>query len=166
MHIISEQPRLNSAKLCIESGDLESALIIVSSFIESEINTIIRIALRLRDFSHGTIGESLKGTDLRTKICVILPLLQIKISERQKQIAFEQNSVRNIILHYKATPDMFHDNGASKGDFDKVRNKAEEFFERHPVDSIEKYFSLFVDSAIIEQPHFLYAFQLFDNVNA
>jgi hypothetical protein len=111
IHVISERSRLESAKLCLKSGDPESALVIVSSFIESEINTLIRLALRLRNFSHSAISDSLKETDLRTKMSVIIPLLQIKMSERQKQIAIEQNKVRNIILHFKAIPDISHDGG-------------------------------------------------------
>jgi hypothetical protein len=166
IYVTSERSRLESAKLCLKSGDPESALVIVSSFIESEINTLIRLALRLRNFSHGVISDSLKGTDLRTKMNVIIPLLQIKMSERQKQIAIEQNKVRNIILHFKATPNISHDEGTSESDFDKVKNQVEAFFIRHPVDSIEECFSLFVDYAISEQPHVLYAYQLFERINA
>jgi hypothetical protein len=165
MHISSKPSRLESARLCLESGDSESALIVVSSFIESEINTAIRIALRLQNFSHGTISDSIKGTDLRTKINVILPSLQVRMSERQRQIALNQNSVRNSILHFKAVPLLEHDKGSSESDYHKVKNQSEDFFERHPLDIIEDCFLSLVDCVVNKQPHFKYAFELFELID-
>jgi hypothetical protein len=162
IHMSSGSSKLESARLCLESGDLESALIVVSSFIESEINMVIRIALRLQNFSHGTISASLKGTDLKTKINVILPLLQVKMSERQRQIALNQNSVRNNILHFKAVPMLDHVNGQSESDYDKVKNQAKAFFDEHPLDIIDHCFLSFVDCIVNEQPHFQHAFELFE----
>jgi hypothetical protein len=162
IHMSSAESRLESARLCLESGDSESALIIVSSLIESEINTAIRIAMRLRNFSHGTISASLKGTDLKTKMNVILPLLQVKMSERQRQIALAQNSVRNNILHFKAVPILEHDKGSSESDYHKVKNQAKSFFDEYSLDIIEDFFLSFIDCVVEEQPHVRYAFDLFE----
>lgn len=162
IYITSDQSRLKSANLCLQSGDPESALIIVSSLIESEVNTLIRHALRLRNFSHGTITESLKTADLKTKIKLILPLLEIKIHEREKQIAFDQISVRNSILHFKASPKT---KDSPQSEFEKVRDHVEGFFSKHPMDVIEKHFSEFVNLYISKQPHVSQAFHLFDLLN-
>lgn len=162
--VMEQERKLQSAHMCLsgDDPDPESALIICSSFIETEINSTIRQVMRLRNFSHGSITDAMKGTDLRTKIDVLLPLLDVQLTERQRQIVLEQNKVRNQILHYKGIPERHCRDEIQEGDFHIVRKESNKFFSSHPIDMISKCFLDFMSTSVFSQQHVVKALQLLD----
>jgi len=125
------------------------------------INAIIRIGLRLENLGHEKITDTVKGTNLRTKINAILPLLGVELSEQQRQISLNQIPLRNEVTHFKALPELWFDAGEKDGSHGKISNKIQEFFKQYPIIEIERQIGTMFDEAIAGLPHVYEATQLF-----
>ncbi len=159
MYINRTDSKIKSIRACIEHNDTESAIVLLSTLVENEINSLIRIMLILRGFTHNTITDAIKGTDLKTKIEVMLPLVGLAVPDRIRQITYESQRLRNDVVHFKARPERSTDIGVQKGD-ESIRKKTNEFFERNPVAEIEKVIAPFVDNSVslceeLQQAYFL-----------
>lgn len=106
IHIERVSQKLISIRTCSRDGDAESAVILLYTLIEGEVNTAIRILLRIRGFSHSAISDALRGTDIKSKLQVVLPLLGVDPGARIRQLALESQGMRNASIHYKAQPDV------------------------------------------------------------
>lgn len=166
VHIDKIDEKINSIRHCLESKDMYSALILCSVFIESQINETIRACMRVRNFSHGCITDTIKGVNLKVKINTLMPLLEIDISERQRQIALEQIAIRNEAIHGKGVPELWHDNGSRVSSESIVKGKIKEYFEEYTFEEIIYEFRHFFDSSIIKQPHVQRAYDLLNSISA
>ena len=133
---------------CIEQEKYHSAIVLLFTLLEREINTIIRTLLRIRGMSHGTISDALKGTDFATKLDVLLLLLEAEPPPRFRQVALQCKTIRNLVVHNKATPSMFADVGNRQSDHEVATTRAREFFGLHNIGKIEADIRDYFDSSV------------------
>ncbi|HLQ26081.1 MAG TPA: hypothetical protein VK138_09400 [Acidiferrobacterales bacterium] len=148
IHIERVSDDVKLIRYCIDQAEHSSAIVLLFTLLESQINSVIRILLRIRSYSHGAISDALKGTDFSTKLNVLLPLLGAAPLPRMRQIALQCKTVRNMIVHNKATPDVYADAGDRPGDYETIRERTRKFFEVHSLDQIERDIQTFVDSSV------------------
>ncbi len=152
IHINRIPERINSIRITLESGDPQSAIVLLHTLIESEVNTVVRLFLRVRGFSNTTITTAIAGIDLKSKVDVLLPVLGIQVSSRIHQLTSESQRIRNAIVHFKATPTLFSDVHEVAGDHEVSKLKASEFFSRNTILSIERDLGRFVDDCASQCP--------------
>lgn len=99
---------------CIKQNRLPSAIVLLFTLLEGELNTLLRMHLRIRGFSSVAISDALKGTDFDTKMTVLLPLLGVPTHERLKNTAVQCKSIRNLVVHNKSTPNLSSLSGEKK----------------------------------------------------
>lgn len=162
IHVDHVAPRVDSIQHCLERDDPQSAIVLLHTLIESEANTAVRILLRVRGFSHSLITEAIGGTDLKTKLDILLPLLGVQLSQRFRQLAFESQRVRNAIVHFKGKPTLLTDAGNQRGDHDMTVEKANEFFARNCISAIRKELEPFVDECAAQCSELQAAHKLFN----
>lgn len=160
VHIDHSENRLNSIQLCLENDDPVSAVLLLHSLIESEVNTTVRVLLRLRGFSNSEITDTIKGVDLKSKLEVLLPLLDIRPSHNVRQLRSASQNIRNSIVHFKALPLIATNEGERKGDHDVLMEKAADFFRSHPMKVIRKDLSSFLDTCVSQCPEIQSAHRL------
>ena len=144
--------RINSIRITLESGDPQSAIVLLHTLIESEVNTVARIFLRIRGFSNTKITTAIAGIDLKSKVDVLLPVLGIKVNDRIRQLTSESQRIRNAIVHFKATPTICSNVDEFAGDYEVSKLKASEFFSRNTIASIERDLGRFVDDCASQCP--------------
>ena len=148
VHIARTPKKLKSIKACIQRKDSESAVVLLFTLIEGEVNSTLQILLRIRGYSRAAIDESLRGTTLKSKFDLLLPLLGVSPPSRIRQLAMEAQTTRNAAVHYKANPSVFTDLGGKNGDHDSISKKADAFLARHSIDQIENDIGGFVESCV------------------
>lgn len=148
VHIDRAPKKLKSIKACIQRKDSESAVVLLFTLIEGEINTVLRILLSIRGYSRSAIDEALRGTTLKSKFDLLLPLLGVSPPPRVRQLAIEAQTTRNAAVHYKASPSVFTDIGEKNGDHDSVSKKADEFLAKNSIDQIEEDIGRFVEGCV------------------
>lgn len=148
IHIERTPKKLKSVKACIQRKDSESAVVLLFTLIEGEVNSALQILLRIRGYSRSAIDEALRGTTLKSKFDLLLPLLGVSPPPRVRQLAIEAQSTRNAAVHYKANPSVFTDLGGKNGDHDSLSKKADEFLAKHSIDQFEKDIGGFVESCV------------------
>lgn len=166
IHINHLPERINSIRVTLESGDPQSAIVLLHTLIESEINTVVRLFLRVRGFSNAAITTAIAGIDLKSKLDVLLPVLGIEVSARIRQLASESQKIRNAIVHFKAGPTLTSDLGDIAGDHEASQIRASEFFGRNTVAAIEKELEWFVDGCGSQCPEIRAAHALFQRFSA
>ena len=162
IHIDDGPKKITLIKHCLDVSDKASAVVILCTLIESEINSIIRIVMRIKGFDHGVISQAIQGTDITTKLNVFLPLLELDLRGRMKQIAMEGFKIRNHIVHFKGKPDINYNDKSVLGDHRIIKEKCEKFFKNNPFDVIEKHLTTFSQETLIQnkeiqQAHHLYS---------
>ena len=157
---ISEQIKI--IEFSFSNNEYRSAIVLLFTLIESEINLSIRILLRIRNFSHNLITTALQGTDFKSKIDILLPLLGVQMPDRIKQLAFESHKIRNAIIHFKATPDICSDEKDLTGDFEKIKESSYDFFKRNPIDRAEEDIKSIAEVCLESCPEFCQAHDLFE----
>ena len=160
IHVDRISDRISVVKRCLDDGFLESAILVLFTAIEGEVNSALRIMLRIRNFPHGVIDAAIGGIDLKTKLDLIFPLLGIKSDERFKQFTRQSQIVRNLEVHFRAVPEQWADSGNVKGSCDSIREKASEFFMSNPIERVEQDISNFVDDCVNEMPEVKKAIEL------
>lgn len=132
---------------CVEQGHSRSAIVLLFTLFESELNTVVRIHLRIRNYSLNAISSALKGTDLDTKMEILLPLLGVQIGERLRNTALQCKTIRNLIVHNKAVPSLWAIGNDLKSDDEVAEERAIKFFSENPLTRIESDISEFVETA-------------------
>jgi len=151
-HLERVPPIFSAIRKCLEVDSPDSAIVLLFTCIEGEINMALRILMRLKGFSSKEVDSAIQGVDFRTKIDVLLPLLHVEVPDRIKQFSNESKIVRNKIVHFKAMPSVAHGTKDERGDFYVTRDAALKFFLRNPVDRLEEDIMNFVDDAVARVP--------------
>lgn len=72
---------------CIAGDAYSSAIVLLFTLFETQLNATIRIALRIYGYSNSEITGALQGTDFMTKVDVLAPLLGAHMSQKLRDIA-------------------------------------------------------------------------------
>ena len=123
---------------CLSAGSPGSAIVLLFTLIESELNSLIRVHLGVMGFGSKTISEALKGTDFDTKLDVLLPLLGVSVPVRLRNTALQCRSIRNLVVHYKANPSLLSTEGDKEGDEEIAEGRAVKFFAGNPLPRIQR----------------------------
>jgi hypothetical protein len=137
---------------CVAESEAKSGIVLLFTLLESEVNTLLRMHLRIRGFSPNTITDALRGTDFDAKLDVLLPLLDVSVPERVRNTALQCKAIRNLVVHNKATPALMADIGDKHSDTEIASERAERFFAENPVDRLKADLQDFVDTGIYESP--------------
>lgn len=133
---------------CIASGAHSSAIVLLFTLFEAQLNATIRIALRIYGYSNGAAVSALKGTGFITKVDVLAPLLGAHMSQTLRHIVVDCKTVRNAIVHSKMAPARMTDQGDHPSENEANADSARDFFNVHKLDDIERKLRHFVDSSI------------------
>jgi len=136
VYVSSIEEQFATIDQCLRAGSPQSAAVLLFTLIEGEVNTVVRMLLRIRGMNHKQITEAIQGTNLFVKMRVLLPLLNADPADRFVQIVRECQKIRNEIVHFKASPDMWHDKGGSKGGYDVIKERAQDFFNRTSIEDL------------------------------
>ncbi len=146
---------------CIEADEAKSGVVLLFTLIEGEINSLIRIHLRIRGFSTNAITDALRGTDFDTKLEVLLPLLEVTVPERMRNVALQCKAIRNLVVHNKATPILIADTGDKTSDAEIASERADRFFAENPPERIQRDLREFLDEGAYESSAVQLSRQLF-----
>lgn len=147
---------------CLSEAQAKSAVVLLFTLIEGEVNTLIRTLLRIRGLSSGTITDALRGTDFDTKLDVLLPLLEVTVPERLRNAALQCKAVRNLVVHNKAAPALMSDAGNRQSDWEAARDRADKFFAENPIERLAQDITSFVDSGLAEDASIQWGQHLFE----
>lgn len=147
---------------CIEVSEAKSAIVLLFTLIEGEVNTLIRMHLTIRGFSHGVVSEALRGTDFDTKLDVLLPLLGVVVPDRLRNAALQCKTIRNLIVHNKATPSFSASTGDKPSDLEVATARADRFFAENSVERLHRDIQDFFDRSMSENPAVQWSKHLFD----
>lgn len=148
VHIERVPEKLKSIEACRENGDAESAVVLIFTLVEGEVNTALQILLRVNGFSRAKVTDALKGVDLMTKLDVLLPLLGVDPGGAIRQLVAETKAVRHATVHYKARPDIWRDSGDVDGDHHSIRAKAGELLRAYGSDRLREVIDPFVAACV------------------
>ena len=143
---IEEETRLISH--CIGEKEEKSGVVLFFTLLEGEINTLLRMRLRIKGFSQKSISEALQGTDFETKLDVLLPLFEITIPERLRNSALQCKSIRNLVVHNKGTPNITSREGDKPSDMEVADKRASKFFADNPLSRLQLDLHNFMSDAI------------------
>lgn len=146
---------------CISQDRFGSAVVLLFTLIEAEVNSLIRLLMRIRDFSSAKITDALKGTSFDTKLDVLLPLLGVEVPDRFRNAALQCKSIRNIVVHNKATPALMADTGNQDSDRDTADARASQFFFENPIDRLQNDLKDFFELSIRRDPSVQWSAVLF-----
>lgn len=152
MHIDRLPKKLALVRECLRMEEYESAVVLLFTAVEAEVNLIVRIGLRVKGFSNAQATESIQGIDFKSKINVLLPLLGVDISPRLKQIARQSQIIRNLEVHFKANPIVIYGDVSNDGDHHRIKADAQRFFATNSIDRLERDLLVFSDEAIFSIP--------------
>ena len=160
IHIDEVEQSINLVRHTLDQGMHRSAIVLLFTLLEGEINCVVRVLLRIRGYTHNAISDALKGTDFHTKINVLLPLLGVEMAQHLRQVAQQCKTIRNLIVHNKATPDLLTDSGDTSGDYEITQLRARQFFEKHHLEQVEKGIRAFVNGSVSSIPEVQTAWSL------
>lgn len=146
---------------CISQDRFGSAVVLLFTLIEAEVNSLIRVLMRIRDFSSAKITDALKGTSFDTKLDVLLPLLEVEVPDRFRNAAMQCKSIRNIVVHNKATPALMADTGNQDSDQEIADARARQFFLENPIDRLHNDLKDFFDLSLGRDPSVQWSTALF-----
>lgn len=137
IHVTRVPNFFSAIRQCVSIEEYESAVVLLFTCVEGEVNVMCQILLRIRGYSRNEISETIQGTDFKTKLHVLLPLLGIEVSPRVKQYSRAAQIIRNQVVHFKGTPSSHHDSADEVGDFEKIKKMAKQFFSQNPLQRLE-----------------------------
>jgi hypothetical protein len=143
---IEEELRLVSH--CVKQKEAKSGIVLLFTLLESEINTLLRIHLRIKSFSQNAITEALQGTDFETKLNVLLPLLDVHTPERLRNCALQCKAIRNLVVHNKGMPNLMSHEGDKPSDTEVAERRASKFFIESPLPRLQRDLQKFMEEAI------------------
>lgn len=147
---------------CVAEDHPQSGVVLLFTLIEGEVNAVLRIRMRIRGFSPAVITDSLKGTDFNTKLDVLLRLLDVEVPERFRNNALQCKSIRNFVVHNKATPNLFMDGDDKLSDTKIADERATHFFVDNPIDRLQTDLEEFCFNAINNEPSVQWGQYLFE----
>lgn len=151
-HIDRLPKKFSIIRECLAHEEYESAVLLLFTAIEGEVNVALRMLLRIRGFPHGAITDTVKGVDLKSKLDVLLPLLGAKTPPRLRQFARQSQTIRNLVVHFRANPVQWSDEANSDGDYKSNQQQSKEFFMNNPVTRLERDLSCFADKCVSSLP--------------
>jgi hypothetical protein len=166
IHVRRVDEEMRLVAHCIEVSEAKSAIILLFTLVEGEVNTLIRMHLTIRGFPHGTISDALRGTDFDTKLDVLLPLLDVSVPDRLRNAALQCKAIRNMVVHNKATPSLAASTGDKPSDLEVATARANRFFAENPVDRLHRDIQDFFDRCMSENPAVQWSKHLFDKYHA
>ena len=128
MDNVAEQ--MDIVRLCLGNNASRAATILLFALMESEINQAIRLVMRIRGFRHNRITETLKDLNVKTKLYVILPLLDVIIEDELESVILELVALRNSSTHCKANPCLESDAESKDDDYSVSAVRSDNFFRR------------------------------------
>lgn len=161
-HMDRTDSELELVRHCIENDGHRAGIVLLFTLLEGEVNSAIRILLRIRGYSNGAISDALKGINFTIKFDVLLPVLGATPSERTRQLALQCNTIRNMVVHEKATPHLWTDDNTQTGSYEAVREKAKEFFISNPYSRIVEDVGRLVEEAALSSPEMQQALKLLE----
>lgn len=147
---------------CVDEGEAKSGVVLLFTLIEGEINGLIRSLLRIRGFSPGAITDALRGIDFDTKVNVLLPLLDVAVPERLRNAALQCKTVRNLVVHNKASPALMADVGDKPSDAEVAAERAAKFFQENPVERLRADIEEFSEAGLSENESVQWGRYLFE----
>ena len=150
LHVTRVEEEMRLVSYCIAEGEAKSGLVLFFTLLEGEINTLLRIHLRIRGFTPNAITDALRGTDFDTKLDVLLPLLEVSVPERMRNASLQCKAIRNLVVHNKATPTLMADIGNKPSDAKVAGERADRFFAENPVERLQLDLQDFVDAGIYD----------------
>jgi hypothetical protein len=147
---------------CICQRRPRSGVVLLFTLIEAEMNSLIRILLRIRGFSPSKITDALKGSSFDTKLDVLLPLLDVEVPDRLRNVALQCKSIRNIVVHNKATPALMADIGIKDSDGELADERSRKFFTENPIERLQLDLKDFFELSINNDSAMQWSAQLFD----
>lgn len=162
IHVCRVPEEMSLVDHCVAKGEAKSGIVLLFTLLEGEVNTLIRMHLSIRGFSHNSITDALRGTDFDTKMDVLLPLLEVKVSERVRNVAHQCKIIRNLVVHNKATPNLDSLTGKKLSDGQIAADRASQFFAENPLQRIERDLQDFVDAGIAESVAVQWSRHLFE----
>lgn len=147
---------------CVSSGRPRSGVVLLFTLIEAEVNSLIRFLLRIRGYSASRITDALKGTSFDTKLDVLLPLLEVEVPERFRNVALQCKSIRNVVVHNKATPALMADIGNKDSDSELANERSAKFFSENPIERLQTDLKDFFDVSVSHDSAMQWSAQLFD----
>ncbi len=152
--------RLEDVELCLAAERFMAAAILLHTIIEGMVNSIIRILLYVRGFSHGEI-TSLQYTGLAPKINVILPLLKNPLPEQIKRWVKKLKEIRNLGTHDKALPVKGLNTKETSLDHEK---RAKKLFDGMDIEDLREGFDKFIDRMFLACPEICTASEILSDV--
>jgi hypothetical protein len=165
-HVTRVEEEFRLVAHCIAEGEAKSGIVLFFTLLEGEINTLLRIQLRIRGFTPNTITDALRGTDFDTKLDVMLPLVEVAVPERMRNAALQCKVIRNLVVHNKATPSLMTDSGIKGSDVEVASERAARFFAENPVERLQKDLQKFIDDGIETNSAVRWARHLFEKYYA
>jgi hypothetical protein len=147
-HVCRVKEEMRLVAHCVSEGEAKSGVVLLFTLLEGEINTLVRIHLRIRGYSKGAITTALRGTDLDTKLDVLLPLLEVVVPERLRNIVHQCKAIRNLVVHNKAAPNEITDDGIKDSDSEIAGDRAKRFFSENPIPRLQADIEKFFDEGV------------------
>lgn len=148
VHVTRVEEEMHLVTHCVTEGEEKSGVVLLFTLLESEVNSLLRIHLRVRGFSSNSITDALRGIDFEAKLDIMLPLLDVTLPERVRNAALQCKSIRNLVVHNKATPVLMADDGTKQSDEEVASSRARRFFVENPLARLQRDLQEFVDTAI------------------
>lgn len=160
LHIDRLPKKFAVIRECLAQNEFESAVLLLFTAVEGEVNTALRMLLRIRGFSNGAITDAIRGVDFKSKLDVLLPLLGVNAPPRLRQFARQSQAIRNLVVHFRANPEQWCDDTAQMGDYKANQQQAKNFFENNPPVRLERDLSRFVGKCVSSLPEVQDAIEL------
>ena len=147
---------------CVSIGHPRSGVVLLFTLIEAEVNSLIRVLLRIRSYSASKITDALKGTSFDTKLDILLPLLEVEVPERFRNMALLCKSIRNVVVHNKAAPALWADMESKDSDSQLADKQSAKFFSENPIERLQTDLKDFFDMSVSHDSAMQRSAQLFD----
>lgn len=162
IHLTQIEEEMPLVAHCISQGRPRSGVVLLFTLMEAEVNSLIRILLTIRDYSASKITDALKGTSFDTKLDVLLPLLEVEVPERFRNAMLQCKSIRNVIVHNKATPALMAEIGNKESDIELANERSAKFFSENPIEQLQADLKDFVELSVSQDSAMQWSAQLFE----
>lgn len=162
LHIRHDEEDMSLVAHCISKERARYGVVLLFTLIEGEVNSLIRILMRIRNFSSSAITDALKGTSFDTKLDVLLPLLEARVPDRFRNAALQCRSIRNVVVHNKATPALSFDSGDKASDSELAEVRSARFFSENPIERLQADLNEFIDGGCSEDSSMQWSAHLFE----
>jgi len=162
LHITNVEEEMQLVAHCISQEQQKSGVVLLFTLFEAEVNSLLRILMSIRDFPASAITDALKGTSFDTKLDVLLPLLEVEVPDRFRNAALQCKSIRNAIVHNKATPALMSELANRDSDSELSNGRSLIFFSENPIDRLKTDLKSFFDLSLHEDTAMHWSYHLFE----